>query len=93
MRAVAAVLLVLVGALLAYGASDLPGRGRVDAPVHTQVAEQYLARAEHDTHTPNVVTAILADYRGFDTFGETTVVFVAGIATALILSQRVRAGE
>ena len=85
MRALAVALLLLVGGVLIHGANDLPARGELDAPAHTRVAESYVARAELDTHTPNVVTAILADYRGYDTLGETVVVFVAGIGTVLIL--------
>jgi multicomponent Na+:H+ antiporter subunit B len=43
-----------------------------------------------DTATPNVVTSVLADYRGYDTLGETTVVFTAGIACILLLRKKKR---
>lgn len=92
MRALAVSLLVLVGAILIYGAGDLPPRGAADAPIHTQVADIYVERAMADTKTPNVVTAILADYRGYDTLGETTVVFVACLAAVLILWRGARTG-
>ena len=46
---------------------------------------QYLADAQKDTGVPNVVTAVLASYRGFDTLGETGVIFVAAIAVAMLL--------
>lgn len=85
MRIMAAMLLILVGSILIYGAGDLPPRGVVEAPIHENVADLYVERALADTNTPNVVTAILADYRGYDTLGETTVVFVAGVAAVLIL--------
>lgn len=92
MRVIAIGLLILVGSILIYGAGDLPPRGVVDAPVHTQVADTYVERAAGETHAPNVVTAILADYRSYDTLGEATVVFVAGLAVVLIL-QGARANE
>jgi hypothetical protein len=34
----------------------------------------------------NVVTSVLASYRGFDTLGETTVVFTAAIGVMILLS-------
>jgi multicomponent Na+:H+ antiporter subunit B len=41
-----------------------------------------------DAATPNVVTTVLADYRGYDTLGETTVIFTAGVACILLLRRR-----
>ena len=38
-----------------------------------------------ETSVPNLVTAVLADYRSFDTMFETTVVFAAGLACFLLL--------
>jgi multicomponent Na+:H+ antiporter subunit B len=43
-----------------------------------------------ETATPNMVTSILADYRGYDTLGETTVIFTAGMACILLLRNSVR---
>ena len=43
-----------------------------------------------ETGVPNVVTAVLASYRGYDTLGETTVVFTAGIGVIALLRQRKR---
>jgi multicomponent Na+:H+ antiporter subunit B len=45
----------------------------------------YVERSYPDTATPNMVTAVLADYRGYDTLGETVVILTAGLAVALIL--------
>ena len=47
---------------------------------------RYIQDAYAKTKTPNAVTAVLADYRGFDTMFETVVIFVAGIAIIAILS-------
>lgn len=79
--------------MLIYASLGLPTRGDATAPPHTEIspagsigAESYYIRnAMSDTRTPNIVTAILADYRGYDTLGETLVIFTAGIICALIL--------
>ena len=81
--------------LLVYASLGLPGRGEADAPLHreqsiagTPVAgTYYIRRAYSDAATPNMVTVVLADYRGFDTLGETLVVLTAGIACLLILGR------
>lgn len=75
---------------------DLPPRGDVDAPLHQDESEigsptagtYYIENSYEDAGTDNVVTVVLADYRGFDTFGETVVVFAAGVACLLILRGR-----
>ena len=81
--------------LLVYASLGLPGRGEVNAPLHreesaagTAVAGTYYIRqAYSDAATPNIVTVVLADYRAFDTLGETLVVLTAGIACLLILGR------
>ena len=81
--------------LLVYASFGLPGRGEADAPLHreqsiagTPVAgTYYVRRAYADAATPNMVTVVLADYRGFDTLGETLVVLTAGIACLMILGR------
>lgn len=83
--AVPLLLSVVVGALVVWGALDLPPFGTADSPVHQHVAPRYLAQAIPETGVPNVVTAVLADYRGFDTLGEATVIFTAGIGVMLLL--------
>ncbi len=55
---------------------------RYSAPVRWQ------ERCEEETGVPNMVTAGLADYRGYDTLGETTVIFTAGISVILLLRRR-----
>lgn len=75
---------IVVGAALVYGTLDLPPFGMADTPVNTHVAPTYLAEAVEKTTVPNVVTAVLADYRSFDTFGEVIVVFTAGIGVLLL---------
>ena len=73
-----------------YGTRDLPVWGDPAAPIHQHVAPEYVKGAEHDIHMPNIVTAVLASYRGYDTFGETVVIFTAGVGVMLLLTGRVR---
>jgi multicomponent Na+:H+ antiporter subunit B len=79
---------VLVGAALIYGSLDMPRWGDPNSPANTHVSPHYLHHSMEDTATPNVVTSILADYRGYDTLGETTVIFTAGMACILLLRRR-----
>jgi len=85
LRWFAIAVLGLFGALLLYAESDLPAYGDPQAPANRHVSPDYLVRSYEDTRTPNVVTAVLADYRGYDTLGETVVIFTAGIACILLL--------
>ncbi|TWU16456.1 DUF4040 domain-containing protein [Allorhodopirellula heiligendammensis] len=80
------LIVVVTGATLVYGTLDMPYLGAVDAPVQLYPSPSYVERSAQDMHgLPNVVTALLASYRGYDTLGETTVVLTAGIAVLLIL--------
>lgn len=78
----------VTGVMLLYGTLALPPFGSADTPVHTHVAPYYLENSVRDTLVPNVVTSVLASYRGFDTLGETTVIFTAGIAILMLLRGR-----
>lgn len=77
-----------VGGVLVYGSLGLPEFADVDAPIHRHVVPRYLNDAVAETGVPNIVTAVLASYRGFDTFGETTVVFTAGAGVVALLRRR-----
>lgn len=79
---------VATGAVLVYGTFALPPFGAADTPVNTHVAPYYLENSIRETLVPNVVTSVLASYRGFDTLGETTVIFTAGIAVLMLLKGR-----
>jgi multicomponent Na+:H+ antiporter subunit B len=82
------VLSIVIGAVLAYGSLGLPAFSDPQAPIHTHVAPRYLDRAVSETGVPNVVTAVLASYRGYDTLGETLVVFTAGAGVIALLRRR-----
>ncbi len=81
---------VAVGALLAYGVLGLPAFSDPQAPIHRHVAPRYLQDGPRETGVPNVVTAVLASYRGYDTLGETIVVFTAGVGVIALLRRRRR---
>jgi multicomponent Na+:H+ antiporter subunit B len=82
-----AVVAAFLGLML-YASTGLPDRGDPQAPAQVHVAPDYIEGAVPDSRTPNVVTAILADYRSHDTFGETLVIFTAGLACLLVLRRR-----
>ena len=81
------LVVMVTGSALVYGTLDMPRFGDPTAPVHTRMDPGFIEKSEHDMHgeMPNVVTSVLASYRGYDTLGETTVIFTAGIAVLLIL--------
>ena len=80
----------IVGVLLITAVVDLPAFGSADAPAHTHVAPRYLAESDAKLHIPNVVTTVLASYRGFDTLGETIVIFAAGLGVLLLLAGKTK---
>ena len=82
------------GAILIYGTLDMPHYGDPNAPVHRHVAPRYIQDSPAEVGVPNMVTSVLASYRSYDTLGETTVIFTAGISALLLLRRRAhRTGE
>jgi len=82
-----AVAVAVVG-LLVYGTWGLPEFSDPNAPIHKHVAPRYLNEMKNEVDVPNVVTAVLASYRGYDTLGEVTVVFTAGAGVLALLRRR-----
>jgi multicomponent Na+:H+ antiporter subunit B len=85
-RLIPLAVVIVTGMALIYGTLDMPNFGDPNAPAQLHVAPEYLARIPHEIGVPNAVTAILASYRGYDTLGETAVVFTAGIGVLLLIS-------
>ena len=85
MKSLSLIIALLAGAALIYGTLDMPKWGDPHSPAATHVSPYYLRHSLEQTDTPNVVTSVLADYRGYDTLGETTVIFTAGMACILLL--------
>jgi multicomponent Na+:H+ antiporter subunit B len=78
----------LTGAVLIYGTLDIPPFGDPDDPIHHHVADYYLEQSYEDMGgIPNVVTSVLASYRGYDTMGEVTVIFTAVVGVLLLLAR------
>ena len=80
MKILGFIIVCLTGGLLLYGTADLPDWGDPNSPASTHLSNDYIEHATEQTQVPNLVTAVLADYRGFDTMFETAVVFTAGLA-------------
>lgn len=81
----AGLLALVVGGGLVWGSLVLPPFGAAEAPIHQHVAPRYIEGAKTEVGIPNIVTAVLADYRAFDTLGETAVVFCAALAVMVLL--------
>ena len=75
---------LLVGLVL--GMSELPEFGDPASPASTHVSPRFIEDAAAETGALNMVTAVLADYRGYDTLGETAVIFAAGLGCLVILA-------
>jgi len=75
----------MVAAGMIYASLGMPVFGDPEAPIHRHVAPRYIEDSPVEVGVPNMVTSILASYRGYDTLGETTVIFTAGIAAIALL--------
>ncbi len=78
---------LVTGAILIYGTLDMPPFGSADNPIHHHVAPRYIERSGEEIGVPNIVTSVLASYRGYDTMGETTVIFTAVVGVLLLLAR------
>ena len=89
MKKLATFLVIITGGILIFGLSDFPAFGDANSTANTdKVQGYYLEKAFYKNRTPNLVTTVLADYRGYDTMFETAVIFVAGLAILSIVSIR-----
>ena len=80
------LIIIIIGVALIYGTMDMPNFGDLNSPANTHVAAYYVNNSATDIGVPNMVTGILASYRGFDTLGEVAVVFTAGVGVLVLLS-------
>ena len=79
------LVVTITGCALLYATVDLPLFGLADSPEQQHVTPHYVTQSSKEIDVPNIVTAILASYRGYDTLGETFVIFSAGLAVLSIL--------
>lgn len=89
----ALVLVLVTGTLLIFGVQDMPYFGSLEAPANLHVAPRYINDSMQEVGVPNVVTAVLASYRGYDTFGEVVVIFTAGCGVLALLKVERRRGN
>ena len=82
------VLFLLTLSLLIYAISDLPDFGKSIVTTNSEVTRHYINESKNEMGIPNMVTSILAGYRGFDTLGEVVVIFIAGISVLGILREK-----
>ena len=85
MKVIGFIITVLTGILLIYATVDFPPWADPQSPASTHVSPHYIEKTMEETSVPNIVTAVLADYRGYDTMFETTVIFAAGVACFFLL--------
>ena len=85
MKIIGLILVVFLGGLLIYCSLDFPLWGDPHSPASSHVSPYYIENTIADTSVPNIVTSVLADYRGYDTMFETIVIFTAGIACIFLL--------
>jgi len=88
LKILAFISVLITGIILLYATQDMPDWGDPRSPASLHVSPRYLEKTIEETATPNAVTSVLADYRGYDTLGETTVIFTAGVSCILILRKR-----
>ncbi len=79
------VVVLITGAALIYGTIDMPRLGDPQAPTNLHVAPRYIEESPEEIGVPNLVTAVLASYRGYDTLGETAVILTAGVGVMILL--------
>ena len=81
-------IMILLILIFIYLVSFMPLYGDFNAPAHNHIAAYYLSNAGEDIGIKSVVASILASYRGYDTLGETLVIFAAGLCVILILNTK-----
>ncbi len=86
------VVVTVIAGLLIYATFDMPRLGDPMAPSQLHVAPWYLEKTPEYIDIPNVVTAVLASFRGYDTLGEVFVVFTAGTGVLFLLGKAPRGG-
>lgn len=93
MKALSYVALICMIGILFVTAGGLPVLFDSDSPASSHVSPRYIEKSHEETGSPNFVTAVLADYRGYDTLGETTVIFTAGVVSVLLLKTGLKKKE
>ncbi|OKY78104.1 MAG: Multisubunit Na+/H+ antiporter MnhB subunit [Candidatus Methanohalarchaeum thermophilum] len=78
---------LVIGLIMAIAVGDMPPFGALNSPASSYLSPYYIKEAYDVAGVHNIVTAVLAYWRGYDTFGEVTVIFTAGIAVMALLGR------
>jgi multicomponent Na+:H+ antiporter subunit B len=81
------LLALATGGVLITSTFDMPPYGDPDAPANRHVAPRYIEDSGREIGIPNIVTSVLASYRGYDTLGEVTVIFTAAAGVLVLLGR------
>ena len=79
------LLFIALFVLLVIGVMEMPTAATTDAPAYNEVVDHYISEGAKETNASNLIAAILADYRAFDTLGETIVLFTSVVAVGSVL--------
>jgi len=86
MKKMSAIIIAVALGILCLSIGSLPKIGDENSAPNNHVTPYYIEHSREDTGSPNIVTGTLADYRGFDTLEETTVMFLAGMTAVLVIA-------
>lgn len=89
-QAIGVVLIIAMVCVFWQLIDYLPIIGDPDSAPNSHVSRKYIVEGPSMTHSPNLVTGVLADFRGFDTLWETTVMLLAGLSVSMILSNKLK---
>lgn len=84
-RIAAVVMLLIVITFLMKMVMELPPFGAAENPYNNEVSRRYIEQGIPETGAVNFVAGMILDYRAFDTFGESTVLFVAACSVLILL--------
>ena len=91
MKKVIAVIVTLgITFILLLGVAELPTFGKEDTPTHNEVSKYYIENAVKDTGATNIITGVILDYRAFDTFIESSVLFTSAVVVLIVLKKEVK---
>lgn len=76
--------------ILLLGVADLPTFGKEDTPTHNEVSKYYIENSIKDTGATNIITGVILDYRAFDTFVESSVLFTSAVVVLVVLKKEVK---
>ncbi len=82
---VALLVCLTVVAVLIYTIFHLPLFGAADNPAVNEVVTRYVENGLEETGAVNMVAGMILDYRAFDTFGESSVLFLAVTCVMMLL--------